>query len=213
MNIPKWKVDAIAWAEAHPPLYCICGCGERIKVSWIHKSRGVPITIRGHFRRTQPAPVREWIEANQGKHICKCGCGGVIEIKIHHHVRGIPDCLNGHYSRIHNGMTGAFREKNPHYKGGRYIDHRGYVKVLVFGLRGQQQYELEHRLIMEKQLGRRLRRSEVVHHKNGIKSDNRLENLELLSNSGHSSYHALRGEVGFRLLQKRGITGWGLRKA
>lgn len=50
-------------------------------------------------------------------------------------------------------------------------------------------YVRQHRLLMEIHLGRFLEANEVVHHKNGIRDDNRLENLELMTKSSHMTMH------------------------
>ena len=49
--------------------------------------------------------------------------------------------------------------------------------------------KLEHRVIMEQHLGRKLESGECVHHINENKTDNRLENLVVLSRSEHQKLH------------------------
>lgn len=97
----------------------------------------------------------------------------------------------------------AFQSQQPRgadhwaWKGGRIIDKRGYVMIFMpeHPHADQGRYVFEHRLIMEQAIGRYLETHEEVHHKNGITTDNRIENLELMTKSEHSRFHRLNPQV------------------
>lgn len=88
-------------------------------------------------------------------------------------------------------------EKHPHWKGGRYIDTNGYVRVNIakddeFAVMALKDGTgLEHRLVMARSLGRPLARHETVHHINGDRTDNRIENLQLRQGK-HGKHTAFR---------------------
>lgn len=88
-------------------------------------------------------------------------------------------CQSKGYSKLYENKHGA------NWKGGRKY-HQGYILVYEPNHPNaiSHGYVFEHRLIFEKHLGRYLDIGEVVHHKNGIKDDNRIENLELFEGNG-----------------------------
>jgi len=83
--------------------------------------------------------------------------------------------------------NGAFLPKEKHWKwnGGKTIDSNGYKKIRI----SKNKYKHEHIIIAEKIIGRGMFKNEVVHHKNGIITDNRPENLKVMINKDHSRFH------------------------
>ena len=78
-------------------------------------------------------------------------------------------------------------EDSPNWKGGREITKAGYVRLWI----SRDERVLEHRKIMEDHLGRKLAKSEVIHHINGNNADNRLANLKLTTFSEDIRHHQL----------------------
>lgn len=133
----------------------------------------------------------------QDKNFCRCGCGAEIpflhkggkpqKYKIGHTNKG------KHMSRETQLMLAEARrkrgyplgEKAYNWKGGKTLNGQGYVIVRKDGV-----YVREHRLVMEQYLGRSLTENEIPHHINGNKTDNRIENLQLMTSTEHKQFHA-----------------------
>lgn len=116
-----------------------------------------------------------------------------------------------HTPTIHKkSSASACGSASPHWKGGRVYTERGYVRVYTSsretdsGGRGRR-HVLEHVLVAEKFLGRRLERGkEAVHHINDVRDDNRPENLLVCTVEFHRWLH---GEMSRRYIREH-FTDW-----
>lgn len=148
------------------------------------------------------------------KFYCKCGCGELVSIYrgkprkfIQYHNTRFDKLrelnskrMQGNKLFLGGKLSESAKKKislsqmgtgNSMWKGGRTIAGNGYVFILrpdhpFCDVNGRIK---EERLIMEKHLGRYLTKKEIVHHKNKIKTDNRIENLQIVSSLEHSRIH------------------------
>lgn len=148
-----------------PPL-CACGCGLETKLT--RRTPGAYSKYKhGHGLRN-PDVVAQRAETFRSRQklglLCACGCGQTCKLNAR--------SILGH-------MPG------PSWIDGRTVNAGGYVSLRLptHPNAGKNGRVLEHRYVMECHLRRLLEPTETVHHLNGDRSDNRLENLELWNSS------------------------------
>lgn len=156
-----------------------CGCFKRDELRRLKRGR-VLIDLTGRiFGRL--TVVRLSDRSRKGTYWqCSCECGNNVRMYGPSLTRGLSKscgCLRNELAR--ERMQKRVGALNSGWKGGKTKDKDGYVKFSAGPSKGC----FEHRVIMEQLLGRSLLETENVHHINGIRDDNRLENLELWSSS------------------------------
>ena len=137
------------------------------------------------------------------KNIPKCSmCPNPVRMYFYvNRFKGYTTRCEEHHGYLRKGS------ENPTWKGGRSKVNGGYIKVLdsrKYHKGGASRYILEHRLVMEKKVGRELKRNEIVHHLNGIRGDNRPGNLEMISVPfGHETWTYPKAlQIRIRYLEK-----------
>ena len=112
-----------------------------------------------------------------------------------------------HRAAIAAAQRHAWRTKRKRLPiGSKQRDHDGYVRVKV--LPGKGRWALEHVLVVERVLGRKLRPGECVHHVNGDRADNRPENLFVCRDRAHHNEVHRSQDHAFRQLLAAGLVAF-----
>ena len=84
--------------------------------------------------------------------------------------------------------------KHSNWKGGRRISGHGYVLIYQSS---PGKYKYEHRLVMEKHIGRPLKPTEIIHHINKNTTDNKIENLKIMTTAKHNVIHGFKKQIDY----------------
>lgn len=114
---------------------------------------------------------------------------GVTQGAVHYRLieHNIPRRGHDDSIRLHRKKLNWYGENNPRWTGGRHFNHNGYVMIRDTKHHRSQKrgYVLEHILVWEKHHGEKIPEGFIIHHVNGIPSDNRPENLLAMPNKKH----------------------------
>lgn len=176
------------------------GCHRETVRRWlgIHGLASKPRTRTGP-RKAKELADKEWLEEQLQSKMVKeiaveLDCSeGIVSYWIYQHgiwtkddgYEGIKEGLRKRYPDGRSGKQAA------NWKGGRRILPNGYVYIYApdHPRATKAGAVMEHRLVAEEYLGRYLEPYEIVHHKDGDKSHNAWENLEVATRSQHVSNH------------------------
>jgi len=125
-------------------------------------------------------------------HLNKKNLGGINIGVTFEMTKGIYERTDKTRKKLSELAKERVGKKNGNWKGGRKKHGLGYIYILKKDHPHANNcgYVFEHRLVMEKHLGRYLRPEEVIHHINEVVEDNRIENLMLFKNQDeHRKYH------------------------
>lgn len=125
------------------------------------------IVLRGPVYRFTKTKTKASGKRSRSYCFCQCECGNSLYVRS-------DSLLNGHAK-----SCGCLNRENiwkGTWKGGVRKTKDGYIHIYQKDL---QRSVAEHVLVMEQMLGRKIKKGETVHHRNGVRDDNRPENLEL----------------------------------
>jgi hypothetical protein len=185
VKVPNWKIikgfekhfcNALChkkWQARNCPIIKCETCGKTIKITAWKAKYG-----KQHYCSRKCSSIGKTI-----RNKFKCDyCKKDILVTPYRSIKFKTHFCNGDCHRKwlkENAPTG---KENTLWRGGRYKSSKdGYIYINV----SKNNRIAEHRYVMEQHLGRKLLKEEIVHHINGIRDDNRIENLCVVVNKTH----------------------------